>query len=195
MSFYDKIDFTTLNGYHTLIYGETNTGKTFYTAKFVKFLLEKKKISANNISVLDFAPKLAYINNMKIGGRIQDYYSNCKNCNLIPIEGDILPPRLNARNKKELYDILCHNHKKVTKVLDIFNDSPTKILVINDLSIYLHLGSKISLMDVIGKTDTFFGNAYYGSSINSDFSKLLSIKEKIRVEFLIKNIENSFKTN
>jgi hypothetical protein len=195
MSFYDKIDFTTLNGYHTLIYGETNTGKTFYTAKFIKFLLEKKKISANNISVLDFAPKLAYINNMKIGGRIQDYYSNCKNCNLIPIEGEILPPRLNARNKKELYDILCHNHKKVTKVLDIFNDSPTKILVINDLSIYLHLGSKISLMDVIGKTDTFFGNAYYGSSINSDFSKLLSIKEKIRVEFLIKNIENSFKTN
>lgn len=195
MNVSNYLDFEKIIGTHTILYGETDTKKTLITAKFVKFLLETKNVPANSISVLDYAPKLAYINNMKIGGRIQDYYSNCKKCNLIPIEGDIIPPRLNARNKKELYDILCHNHKKVTKVLDIFNNNPTKILVINDLSIYLHLGSKLSIMDVISKTDTFFGNAYYGSSINSDFSKLLSVKEKIRVEFLIKNIENSFKTN
>jgi hypothetical protein len=49
-------------------------------------------------------------------------------------------------------------------------------------------------MNEINKSSTFFGNAYYGSSINSEFSKLLSVKEKNKVEFLIKNIENSFET-
>ncbi|NVM45573.1 MAG: hypothetical protein HWN79_11715 [Candidatus Lokiarchaeota archaeon] len=195
MTVLNDFDFEKIVGTHTLLYGETNTKKTFYTAKFIEFLLEIKRVPPKDVSVLDFAPKLAYVNKLKIGGRIQDYYSNSKKCNIIAFKGEIIPPRINARNQKELFGLLCHNHKKVVKILDIFNANPTEILIINDISIYLHLGSKKYLMDTISKTKTFFGNAYYGSSISSKFSKLLSIKEKIRVEFLIKNIENSFKTN
>jgi len=194
MSFHDKLDFNSLKGLHTLIYGETNTGKTFYTANFVQYLLEIKKINPKNISILDFAPKLAYFNNLKIGGRIQDYYENSVKCNNIKFKGEIIPPRLNAKNKNEMYLNICHNFNKIYEIIEIYNSNPTPVLIINDISLFLHLGNIKYLIDTINKSDTFFGNSYYGSSINSKFSKLISIREKRKVDSLIKNVEYSFTT-
>jgi hypothetical protein len=194
MSFYDKIDFSSLNGLHTLIYGETNTGKTFYTAKFVQYLLEDKRFEPKEISILDFAPRLTYFKNLKIGGRIQDYYEDCLKCNIINFVGDIIPPRLKAKNKSEMYSNICNNFKKIHETIEKYNNNPTSVLIINDISLFLHLGSNKYLINTINKSNTFFGNAYYGTSISSKFSKLLSIIEKKKVEFLIKNIENSFTT-
>ncbi len=194
MSFHDKLDFNSLRGLHTLIYGETNTGKTFYTAKFVQYLLEIEKLESKKISILDFAPKLAYFNNLKIGGRIQDYYENSVKCNNINFKGEIIPPRLKAKNKNEMYSNICHNFTKIYEIIEIYNNSVTPVLIINDISLFLHLGSNKYLINTINKSDTFFGNSYYGSSISSKFSKLISIKEKRKVESLIKIIENSFAT-
>ena len=194
MKFSKKFDLNNLIGKKTLIYGETNTGKTFYTAKFIQFLLEIKKINPKDISILDFAPKLAYFNNLKIGGRIQDYYENCVICNNINFKGEIIPPRLKAKNKKEIYDHMCHNFNKIYEIMEIYNTSPTSVLIINDISLFLHLGGNKYLINTINKSDTFFGNSYYGSSISSKFSKQVSIREKRKVENLIKIVENSFTT-
>ena len=194
MKFPDLFNFERILGTHTLLYGETNTKKTLYTANFIKFLLEIKQIPPKDISILDFAPKLAYIKDLKIGGRIQDYYDDSKICNYLKFEGDIIPPRLRTESKKEMYANICLNFNKIYKILEIYNKNPTSVLIINDISIYLHLGHIKYLLNTINKSDTFFGNTYYGSSIVSNFSKLLSIKEKSRVETLIKNIENSFIT-
>ena len=194
MKFSKNIDLNILIGKKTLIYGETNTGKTFYTAKFVQYLLEVKNINPKDISILDFAPKLAYFKNLKIGGRIHAYYENSVKCNNIDFEGEIIPPRLKAKNKNEVYANICLNFNKIYEIIELYNRSPTPVLIINDISLFLHLGSNKYLINTINKSDTFFGNAYYGSSINSKFSKLLSVKEKIRVESLIKNVENSLTT-
>ncbi|MGB5910398.1 MAG: hypothetical protein WBH31_04305 [Promethearchaeia archaeon] len=187
----DKIEFTDLIGHHTFLYGETNTKKTYYTAKFVDFLLKINFVNPQEISILDFAPKLRYINNMKVGGRIQDYSSVSLKCKYVQFEGEVIPPRLISKNKIELFNNICHNFKITSRLLETFREDPTKVLIINDISIYLHLGNKESLLDIIYRAKTFFGNSYYGKSINSEFSPLLSILEKKRVEFLIKNIENS----
>jgi len=194
MNFSNNFDFERILGTHTLLYGETDTNKTFYTAKFVQYLLEIKKTNPKDISILDFAPKLAYFNNLKIGGRIQDYYENSVKCNNINFKGEIIPPRLKAKNKNEMYSNICHNFNKIYKIMEIYNSSPTPVLIINDISLFLHLGSNKYLINTINKSDTFFGNSYYGSSISSKFSKLISIKEKRKVESLIKIIENSFAT-
>ncbi len=190
----EELDFEKYFGHRTLLYGETNTGKTYYTAKFVQYLLEIKKITPEDISILDFAPKLAYFNNLKIGGRIQDYYENSVKCNNINFKGDIIPPRLKAKNKNDMYNNICHNFNKIYEIIEIYNISPTPVLIINDISLYLHLGSTRYLINTINKSNTFFGNSYYGSSISSKFSKLISIKEKRKVESLLKNVENSFTT-
>ncbi len=113
----EELDFKNCIGRRTLLYGETNTKKTYYTAKFVQYLLEIQKTYPKDISILDFAPKLTYFNNLKIGGRIQDYYENSVKCNNINFKGDIIPPRLNAKNKSELDNFLCQNVKKILKIL------------------------------------------------------------------------------
>ena len=194
MVFFKNSNFEDFISHHTLLYGETDTKKTFFTAKFVQFLLEAKKINPKEISILDFAPKLKVIKNLKIGGKIEDYYDKSLFCSNITFEGEIIPPRLTANNKKELYENACKNYKKTFEILKFFTDNPTKILIINDISIYLHIGNKDLLLEAIKKSNTFFGNSYYGSSIKSDFATLFSLREKRLVEYLIKKIEFSYFT-
>ncbi len=194
MKFLKIENFNDFLGRYTLLYGETDTKKTLITSEFVKFLLEIKKIDPKEISILDFAPNLKIIKNLKIGGKIADYYDAAFKCNNITFEGEIFPPRLNSGNRKELYEYACQNYKKTSKILEIYRENHTKILIINDISIYLHLGSKKYLFDTIKKSKTFFGNSYYGSSIKQDFAKLFSLREQKKVNYIRKHIENSFVT-
>lgn len=194
MIFNNKIDLSELIGHSTLLYGETNTKKTYYTAKFINFLLDSKKIPQNEISILDFAPLQINIKNMNIGGKIKDFYEKSLTCRNIPFKGEIIPPRLNANNRNEVYENACKNYKKSSKILKQYNESPTSILIVNDISIYLHIGNIKLLLESIKKSNTFFGNSYYGSSINSSFTKLFSLREKRLVQYLIKKVEYSYYT-
>ena len=181
-------------GKSTLLYGETDTNKTYVTADFVKFLLESKKINPKDITILDFAPKLTYFKNIKIGGKIEDYYPESVKCNSIKLDDEIIPPRFKAQNRKELYHNICHNYKITSTILNNFIKNQTQILIINDISIYLHLGSRKYLIELINRVKTFFGNTYYGVTITSKFDKLFNLKEKYDVEFLIKNVDKSYFT-
>ncbi len=191
MNIFKDLDYINIIGHHFLVYGETNTGKTQFTANFVKYLLESKNINPKEITILEFGPNFKFINDIKIGGRIQDYYSKSLLCVNINNKTEIIPPRLNATNKRELFEHICYNYKKTSNMLAIYSKNPTPYLIINDISIYLHLGSKYELLKVIGKSNTFLGNSYYGKSLKSTISKLLSLIEKNKIEFLIKNIEFS----
>ncbi|MFX1313459.1 MAG: hypothetical protein ACFFHD_12710 [Promethearchaeota archaeon] len=194
MVYLKNTNFENFINHRTLLYGETDTEKTFYTAKFVQFLVETERTNLKEISILDFAPNLKIVKNLKIGGKIEDFYKESLSCNNIRFDGEIIPPRLNAQNKAELYENACKNFQKTEKLLKIFNKNPTSILIINDISIYLHIGSVKSLLESISKSDTFFGNTYYGSSIKSDFSTLFSLREKRLVKYLIKKIDFSYFT-
>jgi hypothetical protein len=190
----ENLDFNNFLKHHTLLYGETNTKKTLITARFVQFLLEVKGLNPREISILDFAPPLTTFDNLRIGGKIIDYYKNSIKCCNIFFKGEIVPPRLKSNNIDELFENICTNYKKTSQILKHFNEDPTRILVINDISIYLHIGNKNLLMDTIERTETFFGNSYYGTSIRSDFTKLISLREKRLVDYIVKKIENSIFT-
>ncbi|MFX1315923.1 MAG: hypothetical protein ACFE9T_08675 [Promethearchaeota archaeon] len=194
MVYNDKLELADFIGHHTLLYGDTNTKKTYYTAKFIQFLVESKNYNPKQISILDFAPKVCFFKSIKTGGRLQDYYQEIIRCNNFQFEGEIIPPRLKARNKRELYEYMCHNYKLTSNILKEFNQNPTKILIINDISIYLHLGDKKYLLETINKTSTFLGNSYYGRTIKRKFASLLSLRERYYVEYLIKNIESAYLT-
>ncbi|MFW9987064.1 MAG: hypothetical protein ACFFC3_00210 [Candidatus Odinarchaeota archaeon] len=194
MKFNSSLNYEAFIGHKTILYGETNTKKTFYTAKFVQNLIELYHIDPKEISILDFAPPYSIIKNVKIGGKIKDFYEDSVKCINFSFEGEIIPPRLNAKNLTELYENACENFKKTYKILSLFNDNPTSILIINDISIYLHIGNKIFFLESIKKAPTFFGNSYYGSSITSDFASLFSRREKRSVEYLIEKLDFSYFT-
>jgi hypothetical protein len=189
-----NLEFKKCIGHSTLLYGETNTNKTIQTSRFVQFLMESQKIPPIEITILDFAPNLTIFKNLKIGGKIRDFYQNSTKCRNISFRGKIIPPRLNSRNKTALYQNAYENYKKTSKLLNLFNENPTSVLIINDISIYLHIGSIALLLTAINKSSTFFGNSYYGSSIKRDFANLFSRREKRRVENLIKGVEKSYFT-
>ncbi|MHA1804017.1 MAG: hypothetical protein ACTSU4_05725 [Promethearchaeota archaeon] len=189
------MDFNKCIGTHTLLYGETNTFKTHYTALFIQFLLESKNINAKEITILDFAPKLKVFNNIKIGGKIEDFYEKSLSCRYVPLDHEIIPPRISAKNKVELYKNAYHNYKVTSEALKKYQESPTSFLIMNDISIYLHLGNKKYLANIITKIpDTFFGNTYYGNVIRKPFAKLFSLKERKRIEYLLQIVENVYKT-
>ena len=52
MNFYNNIDFESLIGHTTIIYGEVDTKKTFYTANFIQLLLEDKVFVYGNKTVI-----------------------------------------------------------------------------------------------------------------------------------------------
>ena len=190
-----NLDFNEILGKKTIIYGEINTGKTKITAEFVRFLLEEKKINPAEISILDFGPKLIEINGKKIGGRISDFYPQSEICDNIKPKGDIIPPRLNAKSKEELHKNAQHNYLITLKSLEEFHSNPTPVLIINDISIYLHKGNEILLLDVIEQCETFLGNTDYGTLIKSQFDPAFSEKEKRLVEKILKKIKFSYFTN
>lgn len=190
-----KIDFKKALGNHTLLYGETDTRKTYITARFIEFLLITENVNPEDISILDFAPPVKIIDDVKFGGKINHFSKLSLQCKNISLKGEIIPPRFSASNKKELYEYLCQNYRITSLCLEIFKENPTKYLIINDLSIYLHLGDKNYLLQIINGTHTFFGNTYYGAQIKSNFSKLLSLKERKRVEFIVNHIENPIITS
>ncbi len=194
MKYNSSLNYEEVIGHKIFLYGETNTKKTYYTAKFVQFLIESKHLDPKEISILDFAPPQSTIKLIKIGGKIKDFYKNSDKCNNLFFEGEIIPPRLKAKNLTELYENACKNFKKTYKILALYNDNPTSILIINDISIYLHIGNKKLLLESIKKANTFFGNSYNGSSIKSDFTTLFSRREKRLVEYLAEKMEFSYYT-
>ena len=155
MLFQNNFNYDNCIGTYTFLYGETNTKKTYYTSKFIHFLLESRNIDPKEISILDFAPPQSCIKDIKIGGKIEDFYRNSDKCNCFYFEGEIIPPRLNARDIKEVYKNACENFKKTHKILKEFNNNSTSILIINDISIYLHIGNKKLLIDSIKKAKLF----------------------------------------
>ncbi len=189
------LDYNKLIGRNTLLYGEANTKKTLITSKFVQFLLESKNMPPQDITILDFAPNLTIFKDLKIGGKVKDFYKQSSKCRYPLIKGEIIPPRLNSRNKKELYTFACDNFRKTYEILKSFIEDPTPLLIINDISIYLQIGSINLILKAISKSNTFFGNSYYGSSIKSDYSSLFSLREKQKVESLIKQVDNSYSTD
>ena len=192
MEFIRENSFEHFLGEKVLLYGETHTKKTYYTSKFVKFLLEKKKYRPNKITILDFAPELQKIKGLEIGGKIKDYYEKSLKCNYLTISGKIIPPRLTAENKRELQRIAKQNYNKTSAALKRYKDAPTKIVIMNDISIHLHIGDPMEILEVIDQSKTFFGNSYYGTSISNDFSRDFSLREKERVEILANKITKSY---
>jgi hypothetical protein len=194
MKFDNSKRFDEYLNHHTLLYGETNTKKTYYTAMFVQFLVESS-FNPKEITILDFAPKMITINGLKVGGRIEDFYENSKACKNLFFEGEIIPPRLHSTNLEELNANARNNFNKTNQILEEYAQNPTEVLVINDISIYLHNGKLQFLLKIIKKACTFFGNTYYGTSINRNFTYDFSLKEKKFVEALVEKIEVSYSTD
>ncbi|MGB9592429.1 MAG: hypothetical protein ACPL1K_07920 [Candidatus Kryptoniota bacterium] len=173
-------NFSDLIGKRTLIKGDVGTGKTRLTESLLRKAAEG--FPTGHITVIDLAPERISTGMYLVGGTMS-----------VPNEikylrpSKIWAPRLEGRTKEEVILLAKANAEAIEAVFDIFKKTPTPILFINDLTIYLHAGPLERLIEVIKMADTFVGNAYEGLGLKDDKGSGISERERS----LLKKLEGS----
>ena len=138
----------------TIIIGEVNTGKTVYLCEILnRFLDEGEK----EIALIDMAPESI----KGIGGKIDHekidaikYYT-----------AQIVAPRLTGKTLEEVETFAQHNAKLIDEIFIEYLKNPSKVLFMNDVSIYLQAGDLNKLLSLLHSTPTVIMNGYYGFSL------------------------------
>ncbi len=178
------VDISDLLGKKTLIIGEVGTGKTKLLITILrKFISEGL---SSKITLIDMAPPRI----LDIGGRIIDHDSRL--CSMIRYlySEEIRPPRLLGKSSEEVARIAANNAKIIDKLIEGYTTSPTEILMINDLTIYVHAGCEEKLNRAIKSAITFVGTAYEGNRLSEDKGTRISMKEKQYVSDLLNVVDH-----
>ena len=200
MLFSDPPSFFDLLGQKSLLIGETGTGKTTFMSLSSLIYYKITKLLPEEITVLEFGPPRIRVGDKLIGGTIQELFQAMEK---IPdslqeeltkvhwiqnqIENkqksaEILRPRLSARSADDVLRACLHNFQITKAQLKLFFANPTKVLLINDLSIYLHLGSPLLVFQALSNCETALLNAYYGKNLQNDYGSNISSGEKHIIE-------------
>jgi len=172
-----------LLGKRTLIIGEVRSGKTVLTARIVLNFVSMGL--GSEITIIEMAPEKV----SDVGGKLTDYL--CSKCleNVRYLSAEIIPPRLTSRNEEEALKYAIRNFKILKPLLEKYLSNPTRILVINDLSIYSHAGPFEDIDACIMEAETFLANSYFGKKINGKFPKI-GLRERRFIIDLLKFMDN-----
>jgi len=172
-----------LLGKRTLIIGEVGSGKTALTARIVLDFISMGL--GSEITIIDMAPEKV----SDIGGKLTDYLSSKCLESVRYFSVEIIPPRLTSRNEEEALEYAIRNFKMLKPLLEKYLSNPTRILVINDLSIYSHAGPFEDVDACIMEAETFLANSYFGKKINGKFPKI-GFRERKFIIDLLKFMDN-----
>jgi hypothetical protein len=168
-----------------LLWGEVGTGKTLYTALFLYYLRFIEEIPPYDITIADFGPTRVMKGQKTIGGKLTDFFPEF-NYPHIPIK----PPRMTATNTNEVLQACCQNCLNSIPIITNFNQNPTPVLIINDVTIYLHMGGYHTLLKAINAADTVLINGYGGNILLADYQSGISARECRMMKLLRKSFIN-----
>jgi len=170
-----------LLGAKTLILGESGSGKTLMMAGLLEEAVSLGL--GDKLTVIDMAPV-----RRGVGGKILDYTNAVATVRYLSDDG-IYAPRLMGGSKEEVLFYAEQNAKITEAMLRRYEESPTKMLMINDLTIYLHHGDLGLPVKCISMAATFVGSAYSGKLLRDDKGAGISFREKVLVDELVKKMD------
>jgi len=171
---FDK-KFTELLGKKVLIIGEVGAGKTKLT---LRLLTEGVNLGyAQDITLIDMAPATVMRRGRKVGGKIREFTDAVKKIRYLT-PAKIETPRLSARSAGELLELVRINKERIDPFLDTYIKEPTKILFINDVSIYFQSGTYDNVLSAVMKANTLIANGYYGKFFAFDYGTGVSARER-----------------
>lgn len=154
------------------------SGKTWLTQKILKELMSCVE---GPIAVLDLAPERTF----GLGGKL-DLPSRQERINYFsPL---IIPPRLTGRSEEEIWQIAKQNFRKIEENLRSIEEQAWSLLVINDVTIYLHHGTAEILMEKIKKAETLLLNGYFGRHFGRSAFSIREQQEMFRLLLLCDQI-------
>ena len=148
-----KANPSSYDGHHTLVIGDVNTGKTRLTEQVLAGWVAQGR--SEEIAVLDMGPQRI----QTIGGRL----TLPMGFGGVYLAAAIVPPRLNAPDEKAADTLAAANAVAIEPLLRAARLADCAILVINDVTLYLHAGTYDCLMAVVERAETALINAYYGN--------------------------------
>jgi len=161
-----------LAGKRTLIVGDVGAGKTIQTRRLLK---EALSLGLGPVTVVDMAPEARMVNGARVGGPLLE--ENVPGVKVLR-NTSIKTPRLSAVNAKDLVEQALHNAAVIEDLLEQFRASPSPILFVNDVSIYLQLGDLETLWDTIARAETVVANGYLGERLRDDHGSGVSERER-----------------
>ena len=164
-----------------LIVGEVGSGKTRLLSKFLDYLIEQGY--THEITLIEMAPGLP-----DVGRRVEDYTKNVDKVRYLKPE-KIIPPRLLGRNREEVLKYAEHNYREVKKLFEEFSRNPTEVLLVNDVTIFLHAGDPREILKIIENCSTFAATAYEGIKLKDDKGSGVTHREKAGLEILKKHMD------
>ncbi|MDW7971541.1 MAG: hypothetical protein RMI53_06795 [Nitrososphaerota archaeon] len=166
------VDFKELIGKKAIIKGEAGSGKTRLTEKLINEAINF--FPPSEITIMDFAPPRILMEGFTIGGNI-----NVPSGVIHLRPEKIYAPRIEGKTKEEVLEFAKRNAESIEKIFSLYKRNPTKVLFINDITIYFHAGSLENLLNIIELSNTFICNAYEGKRLSDDKGSGVSEREKL----------------
>lgn len=152
--------------------GEVHSGKTTRTREILKRFLEEGE---EGIALFDFAPEKTG----EVGGKILLSEEELRK---VWVESpEIVPPRLTAKTEKEAWNLAQENFRRIEEAFERLPAREWKLLVLNDVSIYLQAGSTDQLLARLEPFPTVVMNGYYGKYFGEG---PLSLRERKQMDLL-----------
>ncbi|MCX8183715.1 MAG: ATP-binding protein [Crenarchaeota archaeon] len=174
-------------GRRILILGTMGSGKTRLTAEILDRLLENTV--PTDITVIDMSPTTV----PGVGGRVSTYTSNVFKARYLKPE-TVRAPRIEGKNRDEVLSFADFNRVKIEPLLQEFLARPTPVLIINDLSIYLHSGDVSKIVECLELANTVVANSYYSESLMDDKGSGVSEREKKLLDMLMNRFDHVLRT-
>lgn len=178
--------FRDLVGQKVLITGDVGAGKTKLT-----IALLDEAVAAGwgaQITVIDMAPATVFIHGRKIGGKLIELSDQVKQVRYLT-PPRVETPRLSAKSTEELLRLVAVNEARIRPLLTAFVETPTPVLFVNDISIYLQSGDETPILAAMEAAETFIANGYYGTTLTSDFATEVSTTERRLMQQLMDAVD------
>ena len=157
-------------GKKTLIVGEVGSGKTLLLSRFLDQLVRTGL--KDRVTVIEMAPNME-----GVGGTVENYTRNVA-CVKYLKPWRIIPPRTMGRNREEVIRYARLNMLALKPLIEEYLRNPTEILLINDLTIYLHAGEVEDIIQLINISKTFTATAYEGEKLADDKGSGITDRER-----------------
>jgi GTPase SAR1 family protein len=165
-----SVNFDKLRGRRALICGEVGVGKTRLLTSFLRFLVDRGL--GKDAMIIDLAPEYG-----DIGRSMESYYPEVRGLRYMR-PSRVYPPRLLGRDGHDVLHYAEMNLLEARKLLEDYARSPTRILLVNDLTIYLHAGDLEDILRLLDLCETFAATAYEGAALEDDKGSGVTAREK-----------------
>ena len=180
-----RLHFRAVVGKKVLIVGDVGTGKTRLTAA----LLDEAASSEwkDQITVVDMAPEIP-AGHLQVGGRLTDYSQAAVLVRYLAPR-HVHAPRLQGESKEQVLRLVKENAETIDRLLVQFLEAPTKVLFVNDVTLYLHSGNLSKIRQALDAAETCIVNGYRGTKLREDRGSGVSRREEEALSVLMKHVD------